>query len=303
MTAIEKTMPSHEDAAIPCAWQGDSFMIEGGAARRAGAERADLYRTNRPFPHIVIDRFIDPKVLDRLLDEFDAHRALNSKSFDRAQERFKTQIAPIESTSPFVRTFFAELNGANFLRFLEEMTGIEGLLPDPYFVGGGFHEIQRGGKLDVHSDFNINPQLKLVRRLNLLIYLNKDWAPEYGGDLELWDKSMRRCEVKVSPVFNRAVIFNTDLNSLHGHPDPLNCPEDRSRRSVALYYYTSPEEGLAKVTPRTTVFRARPGTKDETDWTVRLAHLGQDWVPPAIYRLWRRAAGKLRRATRKTNGK
>lgn len=296
MSAVENIRKSEiETTAIPCRWDGDSFLIDGPLSREHGAALATQYQNNRPFPHIAIDDFMDPGVLDRILAEFDAQRVHASQTFSRDQERFKTQISPVESKSPFVRNFFSELNSANFLGFLEEMTGIKGLLPDPYFVGGGFHETKRGGKLDVHADFNIHGPLKLERRLNLLIYLNKDWDPSYGGNLELWDPSMKTREVTVSPVFNRAVVFSTNKDSMHGHPDPLTCPEDRSRQSVALYYYTSPEEGVASLAQRSTVFRARPGTADKTDWTVRRHHVLSDWLPPAIYRLWLRAERKLKR--------
>ena len=294
MSVVEPTSAPAQSL-IRCHWTGDAFVIDGESCRRAGAELAARYRANRPFPHIVIENFVDPRVLDRTLIAFDPHRALGSHTFNRDQERLKTQISPTESTDPFVRILFSEFNSANFLSFLEAMTGIEGLLPDPYFVGGGFHEIQRGGKLDVHSDFNIHKRLNLVRRLNLLIYLNKDWDPSYGGDLELWDADMTKCQVRVPPVFNRAVIFSTDKNSLHGHPDPLNCPEGRARQSIALYYYTSPKEGVDALTRRTTIFHARPSTEDKTDWQVRRQHFLGDWLPPALYRLWLRAERKLRR--------
>ena len=300
MSVVENRTPTEPAVTIPCCWHGDSFVTDAAACRSAGEALADQYRTNQPFPHIVIDDFIDPHVLDRVLKEFDSHRSDTSQTFDRPQERFKTQFSPAESASPFVRTFFAELNSANFLSFLEAMTGIKGLLPDPYFVGGGFHETRRGGKLDVHADFNIHGRLNLVRRLNLLIYLNKDWDPSYRGELELWNKSMTKREVSVAPVFNRAVIFSTDRDSMHGHPDPLTCPEDRARQSVALYYYTSPEEGIAALAHRTTVFRARPGTGDKTDWQVRRDHFLGDWLPPIVNRSWRRARGKLRRLLHKT---
>ena len=295
MSAMENLSLTETAVTIPCAWQGDSFVTDASACRAAGEALAEEYRSNQPFPHIVIDDFLDPRVLDRVLSEFDAHRTYASQTFDRAQERFKTQFSPAESTSPFVRTFFAELNSANFLSFLEAMTGIKGLLPDPYFLGGGFHETKRGGKLDVHADFNIHKRLNLVRRLNLLIYLNKDWNPAYRGELELWNKSMTKREVSVAPLFNRAVVFNTDCDSMHGHPDPLNCPEDRARQSVALYYYTSPEEGIASLMHRTTVFRARPGSTDKTDWQVRRDHFFSDWLPPVMNRARRKVIGKIRR--------
>jgi Rps23 Pro-64 3,4-dihydroxylase Tpa1-like proline 4-hydroxylase len=300
MSAIGNIDHATDEVAIPCLWQGDGFLIDGPACRETGAALAERYRTNRPFPHIVIDNFIDPRVLDRVLMEFGAHRSHASHSFNREQERLKTQMSPADSRSLFVRNFFAELNSANFLAFLEDMTGIAGLLPDPHFLGGGFHEITRGGKLDVHSDFNIHKRLNLERRLNLLIYLNKDWEPDFGGNLELWNASMTTREVNVAPLFNRAVIFNTDLDSLHGHPDPLNCPEDDSRKSVALYYYTSPERGVAGLAERTTIFRVRPGTTDKPDWLVRRRHILSDWLPPVLYRLWQRAERKLRRMNNRT---
>jgi len=130
--------------------------------------------------------------------------------------------------------------------------------------------------------------MNLLRRINLLIYLNDDWAPEYGGNLELWSKDMKESRVKVAPLLGRAVVFNTDLDSFHGHPDPLSCPPDRSRRSMALYYYTAPEAGLADVPVRTTVFKPRPGSADVTDTKVAMQHWIADWAPPALLRALRK---------------
>ena len=101
------------------------------------------------------------------------------------------------------------------------MTGIEGLIPDPDFLGGGFHETLRGGHLGIHADFNIHKRLILHRKINVLIYLNDNWKESYGGNLELWDKKMNGKVVSVSPTINKCVIFNTDIDSFHGHPDPL----------------------------------------------------------------------------------
>jgi Rps23 Pro-64 3,4-dihydroxylase Tpa1-like proline 4-hydroxylase len=189
------------------------------------------------------------------------------------------------------RNLFAELNGEALLGFLEAMTGIDGLISDPYFVGGGLHETRRGGHLGVHADFNIHEHLKVERRLNLLLYLNRDWKPEYGGQLELWDRQMKACVVRVEPIFGRAVVFNTSLDSFHGHPDPLNCPPERSRRSIATYYYSAPEKGLASLPQRTTNFQARPGTGDKSDWQIRRHHFVNDWVPPKLQRLAHRLIG------------
>ena len=165
------------------------------------------------------------------------------------------------------------------------MTGMKGLIPDPHFEGGGLHETKRGGHLGVHADFNIHSNLKVERRLNLLIYLNEEWEDGFGGQLELWKKDMSECAVRVKPEFGRAVVFTTALDSFHGHPDPLSCPPERSRRSIATYYYQAAEEGLALLPKRTTNFRARPGSEDKSDWEVRRHHLVNDWVPPKLQRL------------------
>lgn len=136
----------------------------------------------------------------------------------------KFQYNPLMTKSSAIRNLLAELNSEAFLCFLEEMTGIHGLVPDPYFEGGGLHETRRGGHLGVHADFNLHGKMKLQRRLNLIVYLNEPWDESFGGHLELWDSAMSSCQVKVAPVLGRAVVFSTDLDSFHGHPDPLNCP-------------------------------------------------------------------------------
>lgn len=265
------------------------LALDPDECRELGNSLADRYRSASPFPHIVIDDFLDPEALRTVLAEFPPSE--DKGYFDRDQERYKFQYAPYETSSGHIRNLFAELNSQAFLGFLEEMTGIEGLIPDPYFEGGGLHETKRGGHLGVHADFNVHGRLKVERRINLLIYLNENWEQDYGGQLELWDTGMKECAVRVQPLFGRAVLFNTNLDSFHGHPDPLNCPADLSRRSIATYYYTAAEDGLALLPKRTTNFRARPGTGDKADWKIRRHHFINDWVPPKLQRLAHRMFG------------
>ena len=267
----------------------DYLALDVTECRELGRSLAGKYRVAEPFPHIVIDDFLDPAVLRQVLRDFPSSE--NRAFFNREQERLKYQYQPYEVQSGLVRNLFAELNSQAFLGFLEELTGIEGLIADPHFEGGGLHETKRGGHLGVHADFNVHDQLKLERRLNLLVYLNEDWDDEYGGQLELWTKDMSECAVKVSPLLGRAVIFNTALDSFHGHPDPLNCPPERSRRSIATYYYTAAEDGVALLPKRTTNFQARPGSGDKRDWQVRRFHFVNDWVPPKLQRLAHRLLG------------
>jgi Rps23 Pro-64 3,4-dihydroxylase Tpa1-like proline 4-hydroxylase len=265
------------------------LALDPRQCRELGRSLSDRYQNAEPFPHIVLDDFVDAEVLRKVLAEFPSSE--EKDFFDRDQERLKFQYQPQDISSGLIRNLFAELNSQAFLAFLEELTGIEGLISDPHFEGGGLHETKRGGHLGVHADFNIHSHLKVERRLNLLIYLNEEWDQEFGGQLELWDRDMKTCAVRVAPVFGRAVIFNTALDSYHGHPDPLNCPVERSRRSIATYYYSAVEDGLALLPKRTTNFRPRPGTGDKADWRIRRFHFVNDWVPPKLQRLAHRLLG------------
>lgn len=264
---------------------GGYYHFDRAQCVEQGEKRAALYQTATPFPHIQMDDFLDRDFLKRLNAEFPDREGRTY--FDRPQERFKYQFDPNTVASPLVRNLLAELNGEPFLAFLEEMTGIKGLISDPYYDGGGLHETLSGGHLSVHADFNRHGRMNVERRLNLLIYLNDNWEESYGGELELWDKKMRTSAVSIMPLLSRAVVFSTTLQSFHGQPNPLSCPPDRSRRSIATYYYTAFDQKDDAPT-RTTTFKQRPGSEDKRDWKVGYHHFVEDWVPPRLQRLARR---------------
>lgn len=253
----------------------------------AGRGLAAEYRRNQPFPHIVIDDFIDGDLLRRVVDEFPDNSRRDC--FYRDQERLKFQARPDECEGAITRALFSELNSRAFLAFLSEMTGIGGLIADPYFAGAGLHETKAGGHLGIHADFPRHDVMGVTRRLNLLVYLNDDWKPDYRGALELWDRRMTSCRKSILPLMGRAVVFNTDRDTFHGHPDRLACPTERSRRSIATYYYTA-ENSFVPAFERTTDFRPRPGSDDKRDWSVMLHHLKADWIPPIFQR--RKAQGR-----------
>lgn len=257
--------------------QGYSARFEHSECAALGQRLHDDYVGATPFPHIVMDDFLDHTLLNDLLSGFPSREGLNH--FDRDQERLKYQFHPWDVQHAGLRNLLNELNSRAFLAFLEKMTGIKGLIPDPYFMGGGLHETMPGGHLSVHADFNIHGRLRVERRLNFLLYLNDDWQPDYGGDLELWDQQMTACQKRVAPLLGRAVVFNTSLDSFHGHPEPLRCPPGRSRRSIATYYYTAPEEGVASLPKRTTIFKQRGNSADKRDYAVGYEHFVNDWVP------------------------
>ena len=259
--------------------------------RELGASLHEQYASAEPFPHIVMDDFVSSDFLRPLIGNYPSR---DGKShFDRDQERLKYQYGPWEVADPALRNLLIQLNSRAFVKFLEKLSGIKGLIPDPHYSGGGLHETLPGGHLSVHADFNVHGVLKLERRLNFLLYLNDDWDPDFGGQLELWDREMRACQSRIDPVLGRAVVFNTSLDSFHGHPDPLKCPEGRSRRSIATYYYTAPEDGIAALPKRTTVFKARSQTGDKKDWKVGVDHFVNDWVPFRLQGLARKVTRRL----------
>jgi len=205
--------------------------------QKLAMSHAASYQTASPFPHIVLDDFLPQHAVESVWRSFPSPEEPFWLRTHIAQEIKLSTCTETVFPSP-VRSLLYALNGASFLSFLEKLTGITGLIPDPYFEGGGIHQTVRGGKLGVHVDFNKNAKLKLDRRLNLLVYLNKDWPLENGGNLELWEGKRQKCVQSIAPLFNRCVVFSTTETSYHGHPHPLTCPPDTSRKSLALYYYT-----------------------------------------------------------------
>ena len=176
--------------------------------------------------------------------------------------------------------FINFLNSQHFMNFLQELTDIkEKLIPDPYLEGGGLHELKRDGYLNIHSDFNLHPTMKLDRRLNVLIYLNKNWETEYGGFLELWNKDMDKCVQKIIPEFNRMVIFSTTDFSYHGNPEKVNCSENNSRKSIAMYYYSNGRPNSEKeLGLHSTIFRKRPKENEPDGAIVFKKIFGQIYI-------------------------
>lgn len=274
----------------------DGVYLDPVKAREYGQQLRERYAHAVPYPHIALDGFLPTELTERILANFptQTHMQEHSLNYSGIQVN-KRQIFP-NDCNEFCRNIFAFFNAAPFLQFLEGLTGIEGLISDPYFHGGGFHETSRGGKLAIHADFRLHEQLHLARRMNVLIYLNKDWPESYGGALEIWDQSMKTRHDSILPVFNRCVIFNTDAKSFHGHPDPITCPEDRSRKSVALYYYTASQAVYGEVVSNSTMYVARPGEDTYTQRQaaiLRLQNYAKDFLPPVLFRMLRRLKQNL----------
>ena len=232
-------------------------------------ENKEKFERGDPFPYIIIEDFFNEEFLNEVLSEFpDLTKQKKTTNYSNKNE-VKFANSDYRKFPNSIKKTFDFLNSDFFLGFLQDITKIRGkLIPDFELNGGGLHEIKKGGLLKIHSDFNKHPSLSLDRRLNVLVYLNKNWEEEYGGHLEFWDKNMSFCKQKILPAFNKMVIFSTTDNSNHGHPDPLNCPNDMSRKSIATYYYSKgrPTIEIDKMySKNTTYFKDRLGLNDETD--------------------------------------
>lgn len=266
----------------------ETLLIDKDAAIAAGRDAAESYRAKSPYPYACFDDFLPPEILEKVRAELNSLPEAE-ESFYRAQEKLKSQFVA-ERLPSYTRELLYSLNSRPFLLFLESLTGIEGLIPDPYFAGGGVHVVANGGHLDIHADFNHHGKLNLERRLNILIYLNKGWQEEWGGSFEVWENDMSRKVASFVPTFNRMLCFSTGSETMHGNPQPVNHPEGEPRMSIALYYYTATWDSTRKA--HSTLFKPRPGTADQRDGMEARHAVMQNVLPPVIYR---RLGHRLRR--------
>lgn len=221
------------------------------------------FATAAPFPHVVIDDFLDPVLAEVIHDEARA-TAANVDASNGLTQKKKVACTDWDSFGPETARLVAWLNSAKFIAPLEMISGIDGLFGDPWLQGGGIHQTSHGGFLKMHTDFNWNAKLRADRRINILYYLNRDWLPEYGGELFLSQIGGSET-VKIAPKFNRLVIFNTNDTTLHGHPEPLMFPINYPRASIAMYYYSAGLEVKERLRKRATTTRYLPIASGDID--------------------------------------
>lgn len=224
------------------------------------------YKNNKPFPHMVIDDAIELNLIKEIMETYPTLSHLKDVQVikGRTDDKLASKRGDKYQTNS-IKNLLRFLNSSIFIDFLQILTSIkEPLIPDPHFIGGGMHQIRKGGFLKIHADFCYHPETKLDRRINVLIYLNKNWEKSFGGELNLYSKDMKNCVQKILPVANRMVIFNTTSHAFHGHPDPLNCPENKKRNSLAIYYYSNgrPKKEIRSLLEnQSTIYKKRPGEK------------------------------------------
>lgn len=268
-----------------------SRILEWTNLMEVAAARAVDYRRAMPFPHVLLDGLFAEDLLDQAIAELPT--VARWSKYDTANER-KVVCSDASAFGPVAETLVHALNSAPFVRFLERLTGIPGLIPDPHLHAAGYMKVPPGGFLGLHYDFSTQQELRLDRRVNVLLYLNRDWRTEWGGQLELHSNepldSAQHRVVEIEPLFNRLVIFNTP-DALHGHRRPIACPPDRARLCLSWYYYTAPPvPGWAL---RVRKVRFPGGQRDPTAAAIKAFNL---LTPPILLGLaqtvrdaWRRA--------------
>ena len=229
-------------------------VLDLASLRHRLPEHAPTYAAALPFPHIVLDDVLTPETFALAVKEFPGIDDEFWRGYLHVNEAKYCNVHA-DTWSPALQDVARALTSQEFVSYLTDLTGIEGLLPDWTMDGGGLHQTLRGGHLNIHTDFSTHHvQQNWARRVNILLYLNDEWDPAWGGDLELWDEQMTARQGTVTPRGNRMLVFTTSDLSYHGHPDGLGCPPDVARRSMALYYFTEEEQP----TRRSTHYRARP---------------------------------------------
>ena len=241
--------------------------ISDRAIKKIKKSKKNINYFIKPYKHLVIDNFFDHKLINECLKNFPNTSSknwefTNDKDIEiKYRSKWTSEFDIPEGIIEVVRI----LNGADFLKSISEVFEIKKLIPDPYFTGGGLNVTKKGGLLDVHVDGNYHDATGLNRRLNALLFLNKNWTQNWGGEFGLYDSKGKKCIKKIEPIFNGLVVFDTHDKSWHGLPDPINFPEKNPRKSILLYYYTKEKRSLSQIKiskPHSALWKRR-GEKDK----------------------------------------
>tara|TARA_Y100000992_G_scaffold285484_1_gene236477 strand:- start:300 stop:1082 length:783 start_codon:yes stop_codon:yes gene_type:complete len=224
-----------------------------------------------PFPYFFLNNFLPIEIAKKAENEFVQFSQLHDAGNDRYQKT-KLVFNQYEKMPTTIKEIIKNLYSKKFLNILEKKFNLTNLEPDWSLTGGGMHQSFKGGFLKVHSDFIYKRKSKQKRVINLLLYLNSNWKAEWNGSIELWDKNVKKKEFSASPLINNVVAFRTDFESNHGFPDPVQCPETESRKSIALYYYVK-EKSILPFTLKKrkhfhAVWKSRP-SKNEPNFSDR----------------------------------
>ena len=228
----------------------------------------ESYNEQNPYPFAFFDGFFDDSLLDDINKEIDeANFAKDVREIDGIEVKTRSNFDDNEALPSATRRVFEIINGGKFLNIISKLTGISGLISDPYYDGGGINVIENHGTLAVHVDGTTQHRMQVARRINAILFLNDNWNADWNGYHEQWeylnkdlspfdDNQKWRCVRKIFPKKNRLYVFTTNDHSWHGHAGVLKIPEGVQRRSLIAYYYTSsrPDSDLIFEYPHRALF-------------------------------------------------
>ncbi|AMM25309.1 hypothetical protein AX767_13780 [Variovorax sp. PAMC 28711] len=238
----------------------------------------------KPFPHLVVEGIFHPDLLKLVCEEFEQHSGLAWQDVKTRYESFRRSVMG-GRLGPASQLYFDVVNSGWFVEWVSSITGAPYLLSDPHLYGGGLHESRTGAAFAIHRDFNRHRATGLQNEMVLITYLNKDWQPEWHAALELWDKNKKACVKRVEPEFGRSIFMLHGPASFHGHPTPSKAPEGRPRRSIAAYYYSSPEAGKPSQDKMLTNFMTRFGAD-------RFVAIARVMTPPIVWTALKKVTGR-----------
>ena len=196
----------------------------------------------KPYPYVVIENFFEPDIAHEIESKFPTDN-VQWHVYDNPIES-KLAYDRIDALEqPVFQTAWRALQSSENVDLIRKITGIQELENDPHLHGAGLHYHPRGGRLEMHLDYSIHPISGMERRVNLIIYMNSDWQPDWGGGLQIWEGSPQeptREAFRMVPRFNTAVLFRTSDISWHGVPDEIRCPVGIGRKSLAIYFVSPP---------------------------------------------------------------
>jgi hypothetical protein len=195
------------------------------------------YSMGTPVPWIAFDDFLPEDLLTTVQKEIDLIPGHIWTKFTRNGSSMLE--CNTFKYSPNIRELVLNLNSGEFVTWLENITGLKKIIPDPLLIGAGLMRCGNGHSLKLHTDFNWNEQLRLNRSLSAILYLSKEWDPDWQGSLEFWDLDRKACVHKIEPKPNRLLVWNYHDLLVHGHPNPIQCPEGSSRDGLRMFYFTS----------------------------------------------------------------
>lgn len=204
---------------------------------------ADKFQAAKPFKHLVLSEFFSEQFARQMLENFPIPPDLDSLRNEFGGGSRKHSCSDVRSLGHTFCQLDDVLASPEFSRMMSKLTGIERLIYDPEYIGGGTHNNFEGQGMYPHVDFNYHPTTGYHRRLNAIVYLTDEWQESWGGSLELhsnpWDGESNNIKV-ITPAFGTCVVFETSEHSWHGF-EKIALPDHKkgqSRKSFAIYMYT-----------------------------------------------------------------